>query len=149
MCLTKVPMTEHFKRNLLTSSPRKCGCWQNSKTAKIYMISYQTGSDKWHLPDKGPIWMTHTKVTSLNLKSGLNTGHSFDLCHIYLKLIGNKEVASILHEHRFHDLSSIHQLQISLWGHRHYNSMKYINALWGKMQFLTLKKVIHVVTTGL
>jgi len=60
--------------------------------------------------------MTHLKVTSLNLKSGLNTGHSFDLCHIYLQLIGNKEVASIFHEHRFHDVLSIHKLQISLWG---------------------------------
>jgi len=33
-----------------------------------------------------------------------------------LQLIGNKEVASIFHEHRFHDVLSIHKLQISLWG---------------------------------
>jgi hypothetical protein len=149
LCLTNVPMTEHCKRNLLTTSPGKCGCWQISKTTKIYIISYQTGSDKWHLPDKNPTKMTHSKVTSLNLKSRLNTGHSIDLCRIYWQLIGNKEVASILYKHRFHDVSSIHKLQISLWGHWLYNCMKYINVMCGKMQFLTLQKVIHVVTTRL
>jgi len=79
--------------------------------------------------------MTHSKVTSLNLKTRLNTGHSFDLCHIYRQLIGNKEVSSILYEHRFCDVSSISKLQISLWGNWLYNCTKYINAMCGKMQF--------------